>query len=423
MQDFFGQVLRLLSEGRSPAALLGELHEPNEIRLGFSHGRAQGRALGPELAGELAEALSRSQAIRTGLLSDLEDTILMIPNIGPDLISDITANVLRERLMDYTRDIAAEYLLDLTPGVHVGPIWNPHSHSWEQRFDEILIADGRPLVLVPKAVVRKRLDFDADEYYDHYIIPQLQSAELDAASELVQLLKNGRTRVTKKDVVGKYGRNKLVSERVTLENPHILDDYRREKTRSARPPLTHQGLADEESSELPDWDGLLAAVEAIAAGTEGATRYEFAIKDLLSALFYPALTYPRVQTPIHEGRKRIDITFTNMAQAGFFSWVKATTARRTCSSSARTTRVIPPTRSLINSRGASPRTGAVSASSSAGDWRTRGYSERGAATLPTTTGASSLPLMTPTSVNSLRQRRRAIPTPSYLISGLASTSW
>jgi hypothetical protein len=322
LQDFFGHVLRLLSEGRSPAALLGELHEPNEIRLGFSQGRAKGRALGPELARELAEALSRSQAIRTGLLSDLEDTILMIPNIGPDLISDITANVLREPLMDYTRDIAAEYTLDLTPGVHVGPIWNPHTHSWEQRFDEILIADGRPLVLVPKAVVRKRMDFDADEYYDHYIIPQLQSAELDAASELVQLLKNGRTRVTKKDVVGKYGRNKLVSERVTLENPRILDDYRREKARRARPPLTHQGLADEEGSEPPDWDGLLAAVEAIDAGTEGATRYEFAIKDLLSALFYPALTYPRVQTPIHEGRKRIDITFTNMAQVGFFSWVK-----------------------------------------------------------------------------------------------------
>lgn len=41
----------------------------------------------------------------------------------------------------------------------------------------------------------------------------------------------------------------------------------------------------------------------------------------MSALFYPALLYPFKQHPIHQGRKRVDITYTNAATRGFFQWV------------------------------------------------------------------------------------------------------
>jgi hypothetical protein len=41
----------------------------------------------------------------------------------------------------------------------------------------------------------------------------------------------------------------------------------------------------------------------------------------LSALFYPSLCNPTKQHRIHEGRKRIDITYTNEARAGFFEWL------------------------------------------------------------------------------------------------------
>lgn len=52
-----------------------------------------------------------------------------------------------------------------------------------------------------------------------------------------------------------------------------------------------------------------------------ATDYHRAVEALLSALFYPSLAYPDVEQEIHEGRKRIDISYMNIAQRGFFHWV------------------------------------------------------------------------------------------------------
>ena len=60
---------------------------------------------------------------------------------------------------------------------------------------------------------------------------------------------------------------------------------------------------------------------AVATGRPAAVQYEKSIEALLTALFYPVLTNPQVQHQIHGGRKRIDITYTNMALEGFFAWL------------------------------------------------------------------------------------------------------
>lgn len=56
-------------------------------------------------------------------------------------------------------------------------------------------------------------------------------------------------------------------------------------------------------------------------GKAGATNYEHAIEKLLSALLYPALSFPVKQDEIHNGRKRIDITYVNSSKDGFFEWL------------------------------------------------------------------------------------------------------
>jgi hypothetical protein len=135
------------------------------------------------------------------------------------------------------------------------------------------------------------------------------------------VLKNGRRRVTKKNLKDFYGVGKQVSIDVTRRNPEVLNRYRRAKDRSPSHPLSHRELSDLVGTPMPDWDELLNAVTSTPAGLAHADRYHRSIEALLSALFYPALTMPIREHQIHEGRKRIDISYTNQAATGYFWWV------------------------------------------------------------------------------------------------------
>jgi hypothetical protein len=177
------------------------------------------------------------------------------------------------------------------------------------------MVDNHKLLLVPKVIVRRRLEYDPEEYYNHVILEALQTVEMDANSELVQLLKNGSRRVTKKSLREKYGTGKAVIVDLTRQNPELLEQYRSMKRTDPRRPLSNLELYD--SPEL-NWGSFLAAVESVEPGADGATNYHRAVEALLQALFYPALVNPVRESRLHEGRKRIDIRFTNAAQEGFF---------------------------------------------------------------------------------------------------------
>src|SRR5262245_26686785 len=70
IQHFFKTVLDAIRDGNHDRArgLLQALREPNETHLGLSRGRSRGRALGPDSARDVWEALSASEAVRSGLL-------------------------------------------------------------------------------------------------------------------------------------------------------------------------------------------------------------------------------------------------------------------------------------------------------------------------------------------------------------------
>ena len=323
LQSFFECVLENIKIGNDKKAqlLLSSLNERNEFHLGYSQGESRGHAFGAISAESVWGALSKSQASLTGLLQDLEDTCLLIHGIGTDMISDAVCNILRGPLVQYTQNMCQYYGIPLVNDVDSGPIWNPIKETWENSFVSLPVSDHGKIVLVPKILVRHKVSYKYDEYYRHFLLPEMQIEELRAGSTLVEVLKDGSERVTKKALMEKYGSDKLAVVAETLKHPHVLEEYRGDKKSRAPLPLTHEELSGVEGTEAPDWNALIDELKSIPVGRDAATDYENVIEKIFTSLLYPSLCYPTKQSNIHEGRKRIDITYTNEARNGFFSWL------------------------------------------------------------------------------------------------------
>lgn len=327
LQSFFDTVLEAIRSGNDDRAkeLLASLSERNEFHLGFSKGKSRGHALGPVSAEKIWDSLVKSKAAATGLLHDLEDTILFVDGLGPDMLSDAVCNIIRGPLIEYTQHACAYYGIPLSPGVNSGPVWNPLSEKWEQSLIELPVTKHGPLILIPKVIARVKQTYGAEEYYRHFLMPVLQQHHKDINSSLVHVLKGKKTKgmkkVYKKDLYDLYGADKLASAKLTGTHPSALTNYKATKKATPSHPLDHSALAKLESVPPPDFAALLANVVSVKPGNAGATAYEHAIEKLLSALLYPALAFPVKQDEIHDGRKRIDITYVNAAKDGFFEWL------------------------------------------------------------------------------------------------------
>lgn len=311
--DFFETAIRAIREGDEEQAqhLLSHLGEPNDTRLGMSRGSPRGRGVGEVQSRELFEKLKDSTAVRTGFLRDLEDCELFIPGISADKISDATTNIIRLKLAHYTQ---AQCNLHDVPveNVSSGRHWDDHTHSWvPDDYLALPVHRHKRILLLPKAIARTSLSFDHRDYYTHYVLDYLQAEHLRTNSGLVQLLKNGKRRVTKKSLRSQVRGDKESLYEFSKEHPDVLEDYK------AHP---RQGKPAEVSdpNEIAALRGKLAS---IPTGAAAASAFHDAVKGILEAIFFPDLIHPRKEQEVHQGRKRIDISFTNDARRGFFNWL------------------------------------------------------------------------------------------------------
>lgn len=324
IRNFFETLITYINANKIKEArnILLELREPNETHLGESRGKSKGRALGPFLATKVLDSLKESEAVKTGLLQNIEETALLIEGIRYDIISDIVTNIIREELILYTQLMAKQYDIPLKEDVASGPIWNIEKQNWEHRLVSLPMTNQGKLLLIPKAIIRKKTNYDVDEYYNHYVLDFLRSYEFQSNSGLIEVLKNGTTRITNKSLESKYGKEKKeVSIRETLKHPKIMENYRNDKADNISTPLEHEELAIIENTNVPNLTEMIHKLKAIPTGTKHANDYEKIVEQIISIIFYPDLMYPELQHKIHEGRKRIDIKYTNIAQKGFFYWL------------------------------------------------------------------------------------------------------
>lgn len=293
------------------------LNELNETCLGLSKLEPQGRGVGGNDAERIFESILESKAVETGLVEDLEDTAIFIEGISKDKVSDMATNIIKKHLIEYTQAQCQLWNLALTPNVPTGYFWNASNKTWDNIHMERLVIDEKPILLVPKIAVSFHKDYVDKQYYQHFILNFLQNDHLKKKSSLVKTRKLSEDKyVTKKDIIETEAPfSKEFLRDFTKNHPEVFKNFRNEKIKNARP-ISNNELEEVNIINLVDY--LVDKLKTTKAGNDEAGEYHKLIVGILELIFFPYLNNPIKEKEINDGRKRIDITFDNAANSGFF---------------------------------------------------------------------------------------------------------
>lgn len=317
IRSLFLEVLTVLRAGDDRRAdnLMSHFQEPRETYLGVSRGKPKGRGVGRVQSSQLIKAIKGSAAFSTGLLSDLSEMSLFVDKMDRDKISDLTTNIIRFLLTSYTNEQCE--LHGIPTEEYNGPSgWNKDRKNWESRAVKLPHINGEPVLLVPKYIVRRRLSLDSQEFYNKQITDVLVAEHLTANSSLVHTIKGGKEKkVYRTEVREKHPKSKTMIADLVRKYPDILQTFKD----IARNQSMMSTISDDDPSLQNVCEALIKEITSISPGRAGAENYHRAMLGAITVLFYPSLIQPHKEWEIHEGRKRIDIVYTNAADSGFFS--------------------------------------------------------------------------------------------------------
>ena len=322
VRNFFGYFIGLLNQGEEDEArtLFDNLHEPNETCLGLSRGRPDGNGIGEGDAQKIFASLLESRAVKTGVLADLEDCRVFVQGVDKDKTSDMTTNIIRGSLIVYTQQQCALWGIPLTAGSPSGFCWNRGFRGWENFYTENLYIGAQRILLVPKACVSYAKKHTPKQYHQHFVLNFLQHDHLRMRTSLVQrrVRRDGSVKefVTKKSLQdeGGAGFDKDFLASFTNAHPQVFANFKAaERTQGTSLSIEDFG---ENVEVIADY--LQGRLRSIPVGPDSATDYHRTATGILDFLFYPHLINPMIEHEIHDGRKRLDLTFDNAATDGFF---------------------------------------------------------------------------------------------------------
>lgn len=320
--NFFQRVIDLMrtNKGDDAKYMLAGLREPNQTRFGLSKGiRPRGRGIGREQSVDLFDALRDSTAVRTGFIKDLEDCELLIEGISRDKISDIATDIIKNQLIEYTQAQCFLFNIPMS-NVASGLIWDAANAKWTNQYVDLPVCSGGSVILVPKAIARFDMEFDYQEYYQHFVLNFLQSEHLHANSSLVRILKDGtKKEPTKKSLKLLNPLTKQYLYEFSKQHPEVLTRYKQSKTYLLREISDETIMAIAEKESTFEFNEMAKKLKTIPTGDSGASSFHDYIIGALTLIFYPTLINPVKELEIHEGRKRIDLAYINAATNGFFS--------------------------------------------------------------------------------------------------------
>lgn len=332
IQSVFEKLVEYIKNNQKELALdlLNNLHEPSETALGYASSSVKGSSIGREKSEKIYDKLKKSNAIKSGLLKDIEDTALHVEGIGPDNISDIITNIIRLDLIHYTQSQCDLYKIE-THSTTTKIYWDEQSQDFVHGDEKMLFINGKKILLVPKKILRKKLSINYKDFYEKGIIEFEQSRHFDLRTSLCRTLKNKTLAKPYKKTLEERSEYKLSRELVQkyIENePSILDEYKKKVEESKTKKISNAEILKKQKKNISinkNVEEKIDKFKEIKTGRLEASVYHNHAFDCLSIIFNEPssenyLSYPvKEDKSYHDGRKRIDITFYNSSNRGFFS--------------------------------------------------------------------------------------------------------
>lgn len=300
----FESGLAAIRSGRiDQASHLLQFPEVPEIGLGYTKKGKRGSGVGSFLTELILETLRHSPAMLERGLLHIEELQLVSVGIGPDRVSDMTANIIKFHLIEYTQRQCAIWSLPLRSGVPVQHVCDPSSSGWSDGYFDLPVSpqDGSPILFVPRRIVRSLPWINYDDFAKLEFAAYLRAKSIH--SRAAGVAKHEVIAVSRKEVerVDKYIR---VKEETAIE---------------AQP----TGIIGEVDGTAIEASALKDRLARIGTGASEASKFQLTVLEVLNFLFNPQLIdgVPEVRTI--DGTERRDIIFTNDSDQTFWSYVRS----------------------------------------------------------------------------------------------------
>jgi len=281
----FNHVGNLEKQGKHSQAIetLTQLSECDEVGFGHSHTR-EGRRIGKETAAEILELFRTIPEYERRGFTHFEEIQFFVDHISKDRISDITCNLLKSFLIDYTIQQSDTYRIPLSKSS--ANVYSYRENKLAVERDLALPVNPetqKPILLVPKHWLRFKPWLDFSEYMTEYFPKEkLPAPEQSRAFVLTFNRQN-------------YG---------------AVRDYVATKERTAEdckndPLFSQIPIASAKKS--------LEVIKKLPTGlrNEHDQQYERELSRLLASAFYPQLDFAKAQSRTESGVLIRDLIFYN----------------------------------------------------------------------------------------------------------------
>ena len=154
--DVFNEGIRQFATGNKlNSEKIIDFPEVKEIGLGYGKNTKKGTGLGTYLNRLVIDTFESSPDLLKRGVKHIEEMQLISLGIGPDRISDVTANILKEYLVTYTQMQCDLWKIPLKSKVPLEHLLDLESFEWyDGYFDLPVNHNNEPILLVPRWILR-----------------------------------------------------------------------------------------------------------------------------------------------------------------------------------------------------------------------------------------------------------------------------